>query len=638
MLQVIRDKVTGWVAWVFVGLISAVFVLGGISSYLEDDRPAYAAKVNEVEISIYDYQRAYQQQKQRAREVMGNQATLELLESKGFKKNVLDRLVDDEILLQAAIKLGFSVGDQLLAIHIQRIPDFQEEGIFSPERYRNTLITQGMSPAMFEHYMRRSILLNQLRSTINQSVMVTDYDVDELLKIQNQQRSLQYIQLPLADASKDIEVSEEEVSLFYTDNQANYMTPERLKISYLELNVKGLMKQIEAPLENEVQRLYEEQTDFYVKAEQRQARHILIQVAMDAADDAMNEAQTKAQSILDRIYKGEDFAVLAKEFSEDPGSAEQGGDLGFFEKGLMESAFDDAVFTLKAGDVADLVQTSFGFHIIQLIAIAEQETKALSEVRDEVIKGYRRNEAERLFIDQSEQLANLSYENPNTLEVAAEALALSVQMSEWFTRQGGRGVMAEKSIIEAAFSQDVLEASNNSEMIELSDDEVVVLRVAEHEVAAARSLEQVGAMIKASLHRDKARKALRMQGETLVTRVKQGEPLQSLADELGVDLVASGMVARTGGQYDRAIVEQGFKMSSDMNGDALIGGVVLASGDYALVQLLEVKLGEESSAMDANMRMSFKQQIERLYASDEYESLMKSFRSEAEIDLNTNRL
>ncbi|NOX08479.1 MAG: hypothetical protein GXP22_03150 [Gammaproteobacteria bacterium] len=638
MLQVIRDRVTGWFAWVIVGLISAIFVLGGVSSYLDDDASFYAAQVNDVDISIYEYQRSYQQQKQRMRQLMGARATPALLESKAFKAQVLNRLVDDEILVQAAMKMGFSVGDQLLAVHIQRIPDFQEDGVFSSERYRNSLTIQGMSPSQFEYYMRRSILLNQIRGSIELPVIITERDVTELLAIQSQQRSLQYIQLPLAAVNKDIDVSDQEILLFYTDHKQDYMNPERVQLAYIELDVNKLIKQVEIPGEDEVLTLYEEQSDSFVKPEQRQARHILMQVSSDAGDEALASARKKAQSVLERINQGEDFAVLAKEFSDDPGSAQQGGDLGLFEKGLMEASFDDVVFSLKEGDVSDLVQTTFGFHIIQLTAIQEEKVKPLAEVRDEIIRNYRTDKAGKLFVDQSDLLANLSYESPDNLEVAAEALGLTVINTDWITRQGdGQGISGNPEVLTAAFSHDVLDLSNNSEVVELSPDHVVVLRVLQHEAASVKPLDQVREDISVAIHNSKAGKALRARGEALLARVREGETLAVLAQELDLELKKSSVINRTDSTYDRAIIQAAFQMSVDENSAALVDGVVLSAGDYALVQLLDVEEGD-ALTLDDPARKGFRQKLEQLYANSEYESFMKGLRDKADVNLNLGKL
>lgn len=638
MLQVIRDRVTGWFAWVIVGLISAIFVLGGVSSYLDDDVSLYAAQVNDIEIPMYEYQRSYQQQKQRMRQLMGERATPALLESKAFKTQVLNRLVDDEILAQAAMKMGFSVGDQLLAAHIQRIPDFQEEGVFSPERYRNALTIQGMSPAQFESYMRRSILLNQIRGSIELPVIVTDRDVTELLTIQKQQRSLQYIQLPLAVVNKGIEVSDQEIILFYTDHKQDYMNTERVKLAYIELDVNKIIDQIEIPGEDEIITLYEEQSNSFVKPEQRQARHILIQVSADEGDEALAIAKNKAQSVLERINQGEDFAVLAKEFSDDPGSAQQGGNLGFFERGLMEEPFDDVVFSLEEGEVSDLVQTTFGFHVIQLTDIQQEKVKPLAEVRDEIIRNYRTDKAEKLFVDQSDLLANLSYESPDTLEVAAEALGLTIVDSDWITRKGtDQDVTGNAAVLTAAFSHDVLDLSNNSEMVELSDDHVVVLRVREHEAASVKPLDQVREDIKVTIHGSKAGKVLRARGEALLARVREGETLAILAQELSLELKKSGMISRGDRSYDRAIIQAAFQMSVDDNSDELVDGVVLSMGDYALVQLLDVQ-DDDSLAQDDPARKSFHKQLERLYANSEYESFMTGLRDGADVSLNLGKL
>ncbi|WJW74494.1 SurA N-terminal domain-containing protein [Thiohalobacter sp. IOR34] len=632
MLQAIRDRITGVVAWLIVGLISVVFALWGIDWYLKSDAKIYAAKVNDVEISVKDYRLGYQQQLNRMRSLLKERFDRRMFSTPEFKKAVLERLVEEELIVQAAEAAGMAISDGLLAARVQAMPEFQEDGQFSADRYRQLLARQNLSPAMFEHSLRRSMLINQFISSIGTSGLATRRDVEQGLRLQGQQRSLKYLRIPMADQRKAIQVGEADIEAFYQANKARFVEPEKVRLEYIELKLDDLAA-ARQPDEAELRELYQAEVAKFSADEQRRARHILIQVAKDAPEEVVQAARSKAEKLVSQLREGADFAELAKANSDDPGSAAQGGDLGFFGKGAMVPEFEAAVFAQEKGQISDPVRSDFGFHIIEVTDIRKPEPPSFDSLREQLIRDATRGELEDLFYEQLDTLANASFETPDSLQPAAEATGLPLKETGWISRQGGEGIAADPRVVEAAFNEDVLEQGNNSKVIELGPNHAVVLRVAERKPPRQLPLEAVREQIEAQLRTQKAVEAARKLGEAIQAAVEGGETLQAAAEQHGLKVEDAGFVSRTDSKLDRQIVMAAFRAPRRADGRPALAGVALANGDYAVLEIDEVR-DADTSQIPEEERRAFRDSLAQLHGSMESKQLIEQLKDGAEIELN----
>lgn len=628
MLQSIRDRAQGWLAWVIVGLIIIPFALWGVQEYVGVGAGVNVATVNGVDITQQHFQRVYEQQRQRLRTLLGGDFNAE--DETRIKQTVLDNLVRDEVVRQTAEALKLRVSNAQIAQEVGAIPQFQENGRFSPQLFQQALRSQGLSAEGLESQLRQGLLTEQLSSGVTVTSIITPTELDQAIRIKNQQRDIGHLVLPWAGFKEGVNPDEGAVQKYYEQNREQLASPEQVSIEYIELSAQALASQI-IPDEQELHKLYEEHAATYATPEQRRASHILIGVDKAANEAAVAAAKAKAEEIHQRLTKGEDFAKLAKEVSQDPGSAPQGGDLGFFGKGVMDKAFEDRAFSLKAGEVSEPVKSAFGFHIIKLAEIKPAVTKTFAEVRSDLVKEQQQVKAQKLFFEKTEPLTNLSFENPDTLAVASKELGLPIQTSALFDRKGGEGIASDPKAVTAAFSEEILKRGFNSEPIEIGDNRLVVLRVKEHKPAAQRSLEEVRPAIVEQLRTEMAQAKAREAGEAFTERLKKGEDPAAIAKEYRVEWIKSGLVGRDEAKIDPQVVRAAFRLSKPAKDAApAVGGERLESGDYAVLAVYAVREGDPA-AMESAARTALKRELQRNLAQGEYELFVAGAKNEAKV-------
>jgi len=630
MLQAIRDRVTGILAWLIIGLISIPFALWGVDQYLQRDVKLYAAKVNDVEIPVQEYRFAYLQQLNRLRNLLGERFDRAMFSTPEFKKQVLERLVEEEVIVQAASEAGMAISDALLASRIHAMQEFQEDGEFSEERYRLLLNRQNLTPARFEQLMRRSLLIDQYVGSIRDTAVATPAEVDQGLRLQRQQRHVRYVRIPASDF-RDVEVSEEDIKARYQELKDRFIEPEQVRLQYIELKLADLAAGIEVD-EDELKRLYEQRKQ-QAADEQRRARHILIEVGQGASEQEVEAAREKAEALVQKLREGADFAELAKAESDDPGSAPQGGDLGFFGRGAMVPEFEDAAFTLARDAISDPVRSPFGFHIIQVTDIRKAEVPSYEALRDELIEEAYREQVEERFYDLADRLSSAAFEQPDSLAAAAEATGLEIRETGWISEQGGPGIAANPKVAAAAFSEDVLEGGNNSEPIELGPDHVVVVRVAERKPARQRPLDEVRDQIEAQLRFEHARVGARLRGEALLGKLEAGEAFDVLAKAEGLELLDAGFVARNDRRLDPQFLAEVFRAPRLPEGRPSRRGLSLGNGDYILFEVTEIRDGD-TGAIGDDERKAFAHNLARLHGNMQAQAAVEALKEKAVIELN----
>jgi peptidyl-prolyl cis-trans isomerase D len=630
MLMAIRDRVMGVLGWLLLGALFITFAFFGLNSYFTSNAKTYAADVNGVEISMPEYQRAYQQARSRMQMLMGEAFNPATIDEQALKKKALQELIREQLVLQEADHEGYAVSQQLVAAQINSVAAFKgDDGKFSVEKYRQVLRQQGMTPAEFEWRLARELKVNQVINGIVQSASVPRQDLESIYQLQAQQRRFRYLTVPVQQAFPQVNISDSDIEQYYAAHSADFMTPERVKIQYVELEADQLQVSGQ-PNDEELHALYDEHADRYVKPERRRARHILVSLPPDAGPDAEKKAREKAESLLARLEKGESFEALAKEASDDSGSASKGGDLGFITKGMMTPEFEKAAFALKKGEHSGIIKSPFGFHIIEVTDIEPRQTRPFDEVRDELVKEYQAQERGDLFTDKAETLANLAFEQPDSLEGVAEALGLKIKTSDWLTREGGPGIGQNKQVIEAAFGDEVLEAGNNSEPVELGDNHLVVLRILDHETAEPQPLEQVKGKVAEKLRDMKARAMTAERGGALLKELQSGKSLADIASAQKLELKSSGLIGRNAADPDSQIVSRAFLLPSSTDKRQPVSGFALDSGDYVLLRLEEVKDGDLSKLSQAD-QLNVRKELDRIIGSTEVAAYTAELKERAKI-------
>ncbi|MBT3022464.1 MAG: SurA N-terminal domain-containing protein [Candidatus Thiodiazotropha sp. (ex Lucina aurantia)] len=629
MLQVIRDKAQGWIAWAIVILISIPFALWGIQSYLGVGSEPIAATVNGAEINERTLDNQYQRFRQQLREQLGAAYRPEMFDDARMRKEVLNRLIRDELVQQTSNRMGLRAGSNMIQASILSMPTFQKDGRYDQQTYERALRLQGLSPAGFEDRVRRALVAEQLSQAVNAGSFVTPKELNESQRLLKQTRELSYFVVPASDFKLSDELSDDEIKAYYEANQSAFISPEKVKVEYILLDAGTAGGTIDVD-EERLRGYYENNQDEFGLPEQRQASHILILAAADADQSTVDEAKAKIDALAERVRNGESFEELAKQNSQDPGSAASGGDLGFFGKGIMDPAFESAVYALQEGGVSEPVRTSFGFHLIKLTGIKDGTVKPFEEARTEIEAAYRKFEGERLYFELAEQLADLSYEDPGSLESAASVLELSIQQSDWITREQGAGVFANLKVRTAAYSDDVLKEHNNSELIEIDGTSSLVLRVLDHQESSVLPLDEVKQQITETLQQQKAEQQAQAEAEKRMAEMAAGAPLSDVAESYAV--TGPMTVDRNDRQIPPGLSSALFRTAKPAAGGSSPGTARLAGGDFAVYLLTGVTEG----SADDKSNLQQQESLRRMLGRDHYEMVLTDLESRADIEILLN--
>jgi len=626
MLQSIHDKLKGWVAGVVLGAIGLVFVFWGINWTLS--APTYAAKVNGTEISSNEVRQTYQQQlAQIERQSSG---PLDDAMRNEIKRRVLDEYVNSEALVTRADNLGYRVSDSELLAEMSKIPAFQVDGKFDQAHALAVLNSQGRSVSEIEGLFRRDAKLRQLDTALNASSFATPTEMKEYRALTRQQRELAWLTLSAAKYAEHANPDDAAVKAYYDAHKSDYMTQETVNLRYVELSLAQLESKVSVD-DAQLKAFYEEQKtktpDRFLQAEQRRVRHILLSVN-DPKEDAAVKA--KAESLLKRAKAGEDFSKLAKEFSQDPGSAAQGGDLGWSERKVFVGPFGDAAFSMKVDEIQGPVKTQFGYHILKLDGIQPPAVKSFDASRAELEAEYRRNEAERLFNNAQDQLADAALQNATDIELVAKKAGLTVQDIANFSRSEGGGALGNvPAVIDAAFSQDVLDG-RLSPIVEVEKGRGVVLRATDHKVPQQKPLEAVRTEVVAAWKKQRGVELAAAAAADAAKRLNAGESWDAVAKSLGVSAQAPKFIARSDQDVPIEIRTTAFRAPKPAQ-KSIYENVSLAGGDAAVLAFSAVREDPDpAKSNDADIRQQYAAQI----ASSEAQSYAAAARADAKVTLN----
>lgn len=630
LMQGIRDHATGWIAWVIVIFISIPFALWGINEYLSPTSNVAVAVINGTDVSINEFQRSYQRRRDQLQSLLGASFDINQLDEDRLREEALDQLINDELVLQAALDGGMRIGDQQLAHAIQAQAVFSQGGIFSEDLYQQWLRNQGFSPGGFENDLKRSMLTEQIVAGIASSAIVTQRELEGAVRLQRQKRVVETLKLPVARFS-DVVIDDADIRAQYQSNQADYVAPEQVKLETIELSRDVIAAAVEVE-DEELRAVYERRKADFQTPEQRDASHILLTLD-DGADEATAAAtRERLEAIKAQIDSGSSFEELAASHSEDPGSARLGGSLGAISRGVMDPAFEDAVFELALNEVSDPVRSAFGFHLIKVDAIHASKSPTFEEVRDKLRAKYQGEKAEREFVERVETMVTLAFEDPESLQSVADALGLTPSVSDWVSPQvaSNSGIGRNPAVIAAAFNPDVLRDGFNSEAIELDPSRVIVLRIAEHRPSRQQPLNEVQESIRRTLAARQARKLAADSGRTLLERLQSGEDKQDVAAQAELEWSGELELARDSRNVDARVVNTAFRMMRPGSAQTVFEGIAGASGDFVIVGLSRVidgvLAGEDKEQQEAATR-----NLEVEAGRAAYDAVVQALRDNADV-------
>ena len=625
MLQFIRNNTQGIFVWIIVGLIILAFTVVGLGSYFSGASKVVTASVNGVDINETQVTRAYQDYQERLKKMFGAQYRPEMFSENRIKSEVIQNLITQEVLTQMIESQKYVASSEQVLKKLNKYEAFQSDGKFSAVRYKEVLKLQGINGEAFESGISKDIASQQIRNAITKSAFLTTKEQAVLAELENQKRVVGYFEINLEPYQKIIKVTDKEIKAYYEKNSHLFLTQEKVQLEYIELNMDKIAAKQDISNEMIMQQ-YESSPENYM-----------------GNDEA--SAEKKVNSILKQIKSGYDFSDMAKKHSQDTGSAKQGGDLGYLTKGVNDE-FDKIVFGLKKGEVSKVVKSKSGFQIIKLDDIrtgdpeerkvrhilikAERKLKPLAEVSAAIKKELQYQQAGKVFFDDADKMNNLSFDSPDSLKPVAEALGLNLKSSDLMTRRGGAGILANPKVLTAAFSTEVLKEGRNSELLEISDSHLMLLRVKQHQAASTEPLKNVKLKIKNTLLTEKADKKAEAVTVDILTSLKNKEIIEVIKKRYPeIKWHKSELITRKAekdSKLPEAIRKHVYTMAKPQGTEPSWDRLSLSAGNKAVIALYKV---EKSGSVKIADSLRFTQ----ILGNADYSALVENLKSQADVSI-----
>ncbi len=604
---------------IFLGLIAITFMTWGIESYTSmRGRADTIAKVNGLEVSQREFQDALQRQQDELRRLFGRNFDPAVLDSPETRQALLDGIIAQKLVTYTALRSNLVITDELLIETIHSIPAFQSNGRFDKSQYELALRSQNppMSPALFEARLRNDLALQQLSSAVGGTGIAPRTVAERLAGLESQKREVSEARIPAQQFMAQVKVDEAKVKEYYDANPAEFRTPERVRAEYVLLSADALAK-LEPVSEEEIKVAYDARASQYKVEEQRRASHILVKTK-EEADKILAEVQKSPAR----------FAELAKKHSQDPGSAEKGGDLGWFGPGMMVKPFEEAVLGLKKdGEIAGPVQSEFGFHVIRLTGVQAGKARPLEEVRKELADELSRQKGQRKFSESAEAFSNMVYEQADSLQPAAERFKLPVRTTPWIAKSASQelGPLDNPKLLSALFSADAIKNKRNTDAVEVAPGTLVAARVVEHQPAAQRSFDEAKSEIVEKLRRQQAAELAQKEGAAKLEQLRKGA-------DAGVKWASPKTVSRREAQGLPAEVLRQV-VTADVTKLPAYTGMDIPGSGYLLLRISKViEADSQASAQENTARAG------QLYGSAQYQAYLASLRKQADIEVRKENL
>jgi peptidyl-prolyl cis-trans isomerase D len=626
MLQAINDRIKGWLGALVIIMITIPFAFWGIESYIGGGGKQFAAIVNGEEIPVNQFENAYSNQLARLNQQFGSALPFS---NEQIKEQVLDQLINSVVLEEGSYSSGYRVSDTSLKQSIASL--FSRDGKFDRDYFENIVASNGMTISQYELRLRNELRVLQKRNAILTSAILTDEEARQLAALQQQERDIRLIKFNVDTGSADIVVTEQDIEDYYNTNTDRYMKPESVSVEYIEMTSDELANSIDVD-EGRLAEMYDDYKRSMLEKEERKARHILMGTSAENSKEAL---MPRIEELQQKLNDGESFEELAAEYSDDPGSAKQGGDLGWVAMGEMVKPFEEALFSMNKGEVSGIVETQFGLHLIKLEDIRTPELQTIAEKRSEFEQELKQDAISGMFYDITENIAVTAYENPESLDAVVDAVNKQPEKTELFTRDSGTGIAGNQKFRTAAFSSSVIEQGLNSDIIEITPNHVAVLRLLEHKPASQKPLQEVKSDIENILRLKAAHEVTMAAAEEAKNQIIAGAAAETVLAENQI-VEGPDTVKRTApGNVDPVVVGAAFQMPYPENEKPSIQVVNLISGDIALVLLDKVTTPVEIAS---DQIKAIRQQLENDVANSDFEFALATLKDAADIQRNPSLL
>lgn len=627
MMQFIRERSKGLLSFLLIGFIALTFALWGINSYFTGNTRNSVAEIGARTISADEFNRFYQQQYRQLQSLYGDAFRPEMIDEPQLKKKVLDAMVSDSVLRQHLIKQGMVISDAQLASAINQLPTFQESGRFSSDLYQEWLKSRGYSAAAFENELRASMLTDLARANLRGSTIVSSSDMGELIRLTNQKRDLALIGISVNSLASQIEASDAELQAFFEEHRASFQEPEQIRANYVLIRRDEVASQIALPDEAALRELYASDGRRFRKPERRRVRHILLE------DESA--ARLLAAELKD---KPDQFADAAEKQSIDKGSAAAGGDLGWIEPGLLPPMLDQSVFAAIPDQVIGPVASPDGFHVILVDAVDGARQEPFEKVRAKLIEEYRAAELTKRWSELMDAAESASFENPSTLEPVAKLANTTVRTTEWFTSTEGAAPANSPRFRNAAFSDAVLKDGVNSELIELDEGTVAILRLDQHRPAETPPFASIKDRVQRAYALDRAGIMADERIAEAESALQEGKTPAQVASQIKGSFREIGWTGRQGNAgLPPEVVTQAFSAVVPADGTVAQAHSRLPNGDRVLILVRQVKDGD-ASEMDTETRAQMKERYGNLVGDQELAVYINALKETISIKTHPDRL
>ena len=623
------DKIRTFAQYRIVKFLFAIFLiipfgLFGIDYYFRTPLGGdTVATVGDLRVSQQDFDTALRQQQETLAAQFGRNFDQSIMENPELRRSVLDRVINERLVSQGARRAGVAIDDKALADRIANEPAFQEDGKFSRERYEAIARAQGYSVVGLDELLRDEMRLSRYRDAIVRTAIVPRATLEGFIRLSEQSREVSMVAIGPEAFLASVKPTEEQLKAYYDARAKEFAVPEQVRVEYVELSLDALAARTPADPE-EVKKFYEANKSRFVQREERRASHILLTVKPDATEAEKKAVEEKAKALADEVRrKPASFAEVAKKQSQDPGSAVQGGDLGFFARGAMVKPFEEAAFGAKKDEIVGPVKSDFGWHVIRVTDIRPEKGKSLAEATPEIEAELKKGIAARRYTEVAEGLTNIVYEQSTSLKPASDAFGLAVQQSGWIPRGGAApGVLNNPKLLAEIFSDNAIKAKRNTAAIEVAPSVMVAARVVEHKAADQRPFDTVRASIEQRFKREEAVKLAVADGEAKLKAVIEGK-------DAGLKWPAPLAVSRQKpGGLPPQVLDKVFR--ADAKQLPAVVGVATPMG-YSLVKVTKVI---EVDKIDDDKRKALAEQLKQTLALAELESTLAALRGRVGVQVS----
>ena len=627
MLERMREGSQGVVAKSILIVIILSFALAGVSGYLGTTSENAAVTVNGEAISQQSVEQAYQNERATLQQQYGEQFDL-IASSPNFAQQIRSQatqtLITERLIAQAVKEMGLRVSDEQVKAAIRNTPEFQVDGKFDNNLYLSLLRNNNLSPLQFSENFKTDLVRIQLLQTLVGSEFVLPSEVEQASQLQGQKRVARILNIKSDDFIAAETVSAKEVEAYYADNSQLFQSEEQVNVEYVLLDAAALTSEAIVS-EAEIQAYYEQHEGEYQRQERRKVAHIFIQ-------GDSTEAKEKAEAILTEVKAGADFAELAKTKSEDTYSAKNDGELDWFERGVMDPAFDKSAFELtSASPISDVVKSEFGFHIIKLIEAQETETLPLSDVKSQIEVALKSEKTKEIYDNLYQRLSEVAFESPDSLEEASAEVNVDIKTSGLFSADNAPRVLNDSKVLNKLFDESFRSEGLNSEVIELNDSQAIVVHIKEHKEAATKPLADVSEQITLQLEEQKSSEAAKQFVESLMTKLAAGESIDNELTDKGIAFSSSLTLARYSRDYDTQVIQRLFQLAKPDTDKVIRDYVVTAQGDYAVIELSKV-VELDASKANEETKTQLTTMLERSTSEATYQALVTNLLKNADIE------